>query len=130
MPDRRTPLMTPWLAVDGPALNADLVLRLARERDHLFLLHETTTAAERVASLEAKLRVFLAAVLRVGFGRGTITVRDAQLEPTLVIAAGLSVEEEAGLRANPASGAAWRRRLAGLEAHRVSESYYLDASDP
>ena len=130
MPDRRTPLMTPWVAVDGPALSADLVLRLARERDHLFLLHETATAAERVASLEAKLRVFLGAVLRVGFGRGTITVRDAQLEPTLVIAAGLSAEEEAGLRANPASGAAWRRRFERLEAHRVSESYYLDSRDP
>ncbi|MBA3890656.1 MAG: PAS domain S-box protein [Gemmatimonadaceae bacterium] len=123
--------MMPWLAApDGPAMTPDLVIRLARERDHLFLLHETTTAAERVRSLEGKLRVFLAAVLRVGFGRGTITVRDAQLEPTLVIAAGLTAEEEATLREQPASGAVWRHRFSHLEPHRIGDSYYLDSRDP
>lgn len=121
----------PWLAApDGPAMTPDLVIRLARERDHLFLLHETTTAAERVGSLEAKLRVFLTAVRRVGFGRGTITVRDAQLEPTLVISAGLTPEEEATLREHPASGAVWRHRFAQLEPHRIGDSYYLDSRDP
>lgn len=123
--------MMPWLAApDGPVMTPDLVIRLARERDHLFLLHETTAAAERVQSLEAKLRVFLAAVLRVGFGRGTVTVRDAQLEPTLVIAAGLTPAEEATLREQPAPGAVWRQRFAHLEPHRVGDSYYLDARDP
>lgn len=130
-PSTGTPLSRPWLAVpDGPAMSPDVVLRLARERDYLFLLHETTAAAERVASLEEKLRVFLAAVLRVGFGRGTITVRDAQLEPTLVIAAGLTPDEEAELRAHPASGAVWRRRFEHLEPFRVSDSYYIDSRDP
>ena len=136
MPDHRTPSSggaahTPWIvAPDGPAMSSDLVFRLARERDHLFLLHETTTAAERAPSLEAKLRVFLASVLRVGFRRGTITVRDAEMEPTLIIAAGLTDAEEADLRARPTPGAVWRRRLERLEPFRVSESFYLDARDP
>ena len=111
-------------------MSSDLVLRLARERDHLFLLHETSASAERVAALEGKLRIFLAAVLRVGFHRGTITVRDPKLEPTLLVTAGLTPDEESELRERPSPGAVWRRRLEQLEPYRVSESYYLDARDP
>ena len=111
-------------------MSQDLVLQLARERDHLFLLHETGAAAERCATLEEKLRTYLSAVLRVGFLRGTISVRDEQLEQTLLVAAGLTSGEETELRRRPSSGAVWRKRLDQLETHRVSYSYYLDARDP
>lgn len=135
MPDRRTPPMQQsasyWHSVpDGPTASSDLVLRLARERDHLFLLHETSAAAERVVPLDAKLRIFLSAVLRVGFHRGTISVRDAKLEQTLLVASGLTPDEEMELRERASPGAVWRRRLEQLEPYRVSESYYLDARDP
>lgn len=136
MTDRRTPTAAfpsagYWHTVpDGPSVPADVVLRLAQERDHLFLLHEASAAAERVQGLEQKLRIFLAAVLRVGFQRGTISVRDASFDQTLLVASGLTAGQEAELRERPSPGTAWQRRFEQLEPYRVSYSYYLDATDP
>ena len=103
---------------------------LLRERDHLLLLHEALADVARAATLEERLRVFVDAICRIGFGRVTITLRDAELNPTAIVSAGLTPAEERSLWKQPVSGVAWRRRLMAIERFRVSNSYYLDGRDP
>ena len=109
---------------------ADDVAQLVRERDQLFLLYEALLEVDRAPSLEARLRVFVNAIRRIGFGRVTITLRDAAMNAALLVSAGLTPEEEEDLRRQPTSGETWRRRLPQLERFRVSNSYYLDGRDP
>ncbi len=106
------------------------VRQLQLERDHLLLLHEALGEVERAPSLDARLRVFVEAIRRIGFGRVTITLRDDQFNATAVVTAGLTAEEDQLLRDLPVLGDVWRRRLAQLERFRVSNSYYLDGRDP
>ena len=111
-------------------LPLEAVHRLQQERDHLLLLHEALGDVERAPTMEARLRVFVEAIRRVGFGRVTITLRDADLNATSVVSVGLTEQEEALLRASPLPGKAWKRRLASIERFRVSHSFYLDGRDP
>ncbi|MEO7454823.1 MAG: GAF domain-containing protein, partial [Gemmatimonadaceae bacterium] len=108
----------------------DAVRVLQQERDHLLLLHEALRDVENAPSLEAKLEVFVQAIRDIGFGRVTITLRDAELNATKIVTAGLTPEEDTVLRAAPAPGHVWRRRLAAIERFRVSSSYYLVGTDP
>jgi PAS domain S-box-containing protein len=105
------------------------IRRLIDERDLLFVLHEALIEVERTSGLENRLRLFIEAIRKTGFGRVAITLRDAALEPTLLVTAGLTKDEERTLQAWSASGDVWRRRLAGLERFRISQSFYLDAHD-
>ena len=138
MPESRSRPVTPLapLAPDAEALarglspeRAEAIRELARERDHLVLLHEALVDVERAGTLEARLRIIVGAIRKTGFRRVAITLRDADLEPTMLVTAGLTPEEDAELRRRPAAGLVWQRRLASLERFRVSQSYYLDARD-
>jgi PAS domain S-box-containing protein len=111
------------------AEHAAALRELARERDHLVLLHEALVEVERAGSLEARLRIIVAAIRKTGFRRVAITLRDGELEPTMLVTAGLTAEEDAELRRHAAPGLVWQRRLGSLERFRVSQSYYLDARD-
>jgi PAS domain S-box-containing protein len=113
----------------GAAMQTDAVRDLARERDHLFLLHEALVDAERATSLEARLDVIVNAIHKIGFGRVVITLRDEQLNQTKLVTFGLTVDDVRELRDKPASGIVWKRRLASLEKFRISQSFYLDAQD-
>ena len=104
--------------------------QLQQERDHLLLLHEALGDVERAPSMEGRLRVFVEAIRRIGFGRVTITLRDADLNATMIVTAGLEAEDDARLRAAPLPGDVWTRRLASIERFRISHSYYLDGRDP
>jgi len=108
----------------------EAVHQLQQERDHLLLLHEALSDVERAPSMEARLRVFVEVIRRVGFGRVTITLRDAELNATTIVTAGLAPEDDARLRAAPVPGEVWKRRLASIERFRISNSYYLDGRDP
>src|SRR5689334_22694909 len=110
--------------------HADAVAQLLRERDNLFHLQEALAAVEGASGLEERLRVFVQAIARIGFRRVVITLRDAALDPTLVVTAGLTAEEERSLREDPVAGARWRRRFSEMERFRISQSYYLGARDP
>ncbi len=121
---------THFLAASAGAVPVEAVRELQRERDHLLLLHDALVEAERAATIGARLEIFVDAIRKVGFGRVALTLRDANMEATAVVGAGLTDEELGELRANPASGATWRQRLAAIERFRVSDSYYLDGRDP
>ncbi|MEP6617892.1 MAG: PAS domain S-box protein [bacterium] len=107
----------------------DAVRQLEKERDHLLLLHEALTEVERAPTLDARLRVFVEAIRRIGFGRVTITLRDGELNATRIVTAGLSPEDERALREMPVSGEVWRKRLASIDRFKVSNSYYLEGRD-
>ena len=108
---------------------AETVRRYLDERDTLMLLHGSIAEVELAESLMDRLQVFVHAIQRTGFARVVLTVRDGSMEPTLVVSAGLSGEQEEELRLNSAPGEVWRRRLALLEPYRLSQSYYLDFTD-
>lgn len=124
------PIRGAFTANNAGAVPLEAVHRLQQERDHLLLLHEALDDVKRAPSLDARLRVFVEAIRRVGFGRATITLRDENLDATTIVTAGLSEEDDATLRANPESGEAWKRRLALIERFRISNSYYLEGRDP
>ena len=111
----------------------EAMVRLIRERDSLFLLHEALADVERAATLEARLRVFVDAIQKIGFGRVTMTLRDAEMRSSALVTAGLSADEDRDLRAGAAPGPVWKRRVETLaeKPHlRISNSFYLDARDP
>src|SRR5688500_18641737 len=83
---------------------AEASRRLMSERDHLVVLHEAVREVERATTLEARLRVIVEAIRRIGFGRVAITLRDATLAPTLIVTSGLTEDEDRQLREYPASG--------------------------
>ena len=127
------PLVAP-VGPDGTAASArgepaEAVRELSRDRDHLFLLHEALVEAEQQTTLEARLDVIVNAIRKIGFGRVAITLRNENLDQTKLVQVGLTPEEARELRDRPASGLIWKRRLASLERFRVSQSFYLDASD-
>src|SRR5215208_3859725 len=128
-PDRSYDIDTASLLQSLPAEQSEAVAQLVRERDHLFLLHEALIEVEFAPSLEPRLRIFVNAIRKIGFGRVTITMRDEQLNPTFVVSAGLTDEEERELRERPASGELWRRRLPLMERFRISQSWYLPGRD-
>jgi two-component system, NtrC family, sensor kinase len=104
--------------------------KVVEQRDHLFLLQEAIGEVEKARTLPESLRVLVDAIRRIGYGRVTITLRDERLDPTLTVTAGLTPGEEQELIAGATTGESWRRRLAGLERFRISQSYYLDSADP
>ena len=117
-------------AVPAGGLPPEAVRRLEQERDHLLVLHEALAEVERATSIDARLRIFVEAIRVVGFGRVIITLRDAELNATAIVAAGLSAAEERDLRDTPVPGDVWRRRLAAIDRFRISNSYYLEGRDP
>ncbi len=117
-------------AVPAGGLPSETLRRLEQERDHLLVLHEALAEVERATSIDARLRIFVEAIRVVGFGRVIITLRDAELNATAIVAAGLSAAEERDLRDTPVPGDVWRRRLAAIDRFRISNSYYLEGRDP
>jgi PAS domain S-box-containing protein len=111
----------------------EAMVRLIRERDNLFVLHEALAEVALAATLEQRLRIFVNAIQRIGFGRVSMTLRDGSMAATQLVTAGLSESETEDLRTAAAHGAVWRRRLDcldGLSHLRISNSFYLDVRDP
>ena len=113
-----------------PPEQLELIQQVLREREHLFLLHEALLEVERAGSLKERLQIFADAIRKIGFGRVVVSLRNADFEPILFVTAGLTPDEERGLRTVPTSGSTWRRRMPELERFRVSQSYYLEGRDP
>jgi two-component system NtrC family sensor kinase len=111
----------------------EAMVRLIRERDNLFLLHEALAEVERASTLPARLRIFVDAIQKIGFGRVTMTLRDGEMNAFELVTAGLSEAEDQDLRTVSAPGTVWKRRIDALSTMphlRIGNSYYLDARDP
>ena len=93
-------------------------------------LTESLDAIDRAESTAARLQVAAELLHGMGFDRVVISLRDASLNPTMVVQAGLpETSSLTGLALKPLPGAVWRRRLSHLERFRVGELHLLDGSD-
>jgi len=107
-------------------------LRMAsEERDKLVHLHRVAVDMQRAETLAAKLQVIADGIRALGWGRVTVSTRDADLNTIDLVCAGFTPEDEAELRANLLPGSEWRDRFGGeLERFRLGDCYYLPWSDP
>jgi PAS domain S-box-containing protein len=83
--------------------------------------------AERAATLDARLEIFVSAIGRIGFDRVVLTLRDGELNTLSVFGFGLRDEELRILRDDPTPGSVWCERLTSMEPFRISESYWSPA---
>ena len=94
-------------------------------------LSDTLDAIDRAGSVDARVQVTADALQAMGFDRVMISLRDASLNPVLVVSAGLpDITSPSGLALAPLPGAVWRRRLELLARFRVGDLHLLDGSDP
>jgi GAF domain-containing protein len=102
----------------------------AVERDRLVHLHRVVAEVQRVASLKAKLQVVADGVRALGWGRVSVSMRDAGFQVVELACAGFAAKDEAELRANLLPGSEWQKRLSGpFERFRIGQCYYLPWSD-
>ena len=92
-------------------------------------------AIDRAESPAARVQAAAEALRAYGFDRVVVSLRDASLNPTLVVSAGDTVrvhdvDNGASQALRPLPGAVWRRRLSGIERFREGELHFLDGSDP
>lgn len=87
-------------------------------------------AIDRAESSDARVRIVANALNAMGFDRVVITLRDASLNPTMVVTCGANEPNGvSGYALKPLPGAVWRRRLPQLKRFRAGELFLLDGSD-
>jgi GAF domain-containing protein len=103
----------------------------ADERDKLAHLHRVGANIERAETLGAKLQILADGIRAVGWGRVTVSLRDANLTTIELVCAGFAPEDEMALRTNLLPGSEWKRRFTQkFERFRIGRCYYLPWSDP
>ena len=103
----------------------------ADERDKLVHLHRVIVDVQRAEGLLAKLHIIADGIHDLGWGRVIVSLRDAELNATDIVCAGVTPEDEAALRANPTPGKEWQRRFGPeFDRFRLGRCYYLPYSDP
>jgi anti-anti-sigma regulatory factor len=105
---------------------------ILHERDKLDRLHQVAIAVQQAETLDAKLKLIAEGMREVGgYRRVVISLRDADLNATGIVCAGLTPEEETFVWEHTAPAEFWRRCLSsGFERFRIGEFYYLPWSDP
>jgi GAF domain-containing protein len=103
----------------------------ADERDKLAHLHRVGTDMQRADTLHAKLQILADGIRTVGWGRVTVSLRDADLNTIEVVCTGFTPEDEEALRANLLPGSEWKKRFTEqFERFQIGRCYYLPWSDP
>lgn len=93
-------------------------------------LTESLDAIDRAESTAARVQVAAGLLHGIAFDRVTISLRDASLNPIIVVHVGQpDTDAPGGPALKPLPGAVWRRRLVHLERFRVDDLYVLDGSD-
>ena len=102
-----------------------------QERDRLTQLYQVAGEIQRAPNIPTRLQVVADGIRAAGWGRVNITLRDENLEPTELIAAGYNSEELTRLRGVLLPGIVWRQRLADpdFRNYRVGQAYYLTSTD-
>ena len=109
----------------------DALRSASEERDKLVHLHRVIVDIHRAEALVDKLQVVADGICAFGWGRVTVSTRDADLNAIDLVCAGFSPEDETSLRANMLPGSEWKKRFSGeLERFRLGDCYYLPWSDP
>lgn len=103
----------------------------AAERDRLAHLHRIGIEVQRAETLLGRLQIIAEGIHQVGWGRVSVSLRDAELDAIELVCTGFTPEDEAALRANPLPGSEWRKRFSGqFERFRIGQCYYLPWADP
>jgi GAF domain-containing protein/anti-anti-sigma regulatory factor len=103
----------------------------ASQRDKLSLLHRVVVKVQQTQDLADKLQIIADAIHQVGWGRVSVSLRDADFKVTQLVCAGFAPEDEAALRANLLPADTWRKRFGQeFERFRIGMCYYLPWSDP
>jgi anti-anti-sigma regulatory factor len=105
---------------------------ILHERDKLDRLYQVAVAVQQADTLNAKMKLIAEGMREVGgYGRIVISLRDADLNATGLVCAGLTAQEESYVWEHSAPAEFWRRALGGeFERFRLGEFYYLPGSDP
>ncbi len=103
-----------------------------RERDLLERLYAVADDIQRAADVPGRLQVVAQGIRSAGWGQVHISLRDANMDPTTVIAEGYSETELERLQQNLVPGAALRRWLSDPEFYelRLGTAFYLRHDAP
>jgi len=94
-------------------------------------LMKSSTKIMNAKDMRKRLKVIANAILKFGWRRVVISLRDENLEGKELVTAGLTKEERKLLLERKAPGEVWRKRLGPeFERFKIGESYYLPWSDP
>lgn len=105
--------------------------KAAEERDKLAHLHRVVAQVQKADDIPEKLHIIAQGMHELGWGRVSVSLRDADLEVVDLACVGFAPEDEAALRADLLPGREWKERLSGsLERFRIEGCYYLPWSDP
>ena len=93
-------------------------------------LMKSSTKIMNAEDMHKRLKVVANAILKLGWRRVVISLRDENMEGIELVTAGLTKEERKLLLKRKASGHIWRERLSPkFERFKVGEFYYLPWSD-
>jgi PAS domain S-box-containing protein len=94
-------------------------------------LMKSSTEIMKSKDMRKRLKVIAKAILKFGWRRIVISLRDENLEGIELVTAGLTKEEKRLLLKRKAPGYVWRERLGpSFERFKISEFYYLPWGDP
>ena len=94
-------------------------------------LMKSSTRIMDAKDMRKRLKVIAEAMLKFGWRRVVISLRDENLEGIELVTAGLTKEEEELLMKRKAPGHVWRERLGPkFERFKIGEFYYLPWNDP
>jgi PAS domain S-box-containing protein len=94
-------------------------------------LMKSSTKIMNAKDMRKRLKVIAKAILKFGWRRVVISLRDENLEGIELVTAGLTKEERKILLQRKAPGHVWRERLGPkFERFKIGEFYYLPWSDP
>src|SRR5690606_7980499 len=89
----------------------DEATTIREERDRLALLHAVAGEIQRAPDMPNRLRIVAEGLQRAGWNKARITMRDENLDHTLLVHVGYDDDEIIRLNAAILPGAVWRNRL-------------------
>jgi signal transduction histidine kinase len=104
--------------------------RLKMMSERLTNLMRSSTKIMNAKKMHKRLNVIASAILKFGWRRAVISLRDENLEGIELVTAGLTKQESELLLKRKAPGHVWRERLGPkFERFKIGEFYYLPWSD-
>jgi PAS domain S-box-containing protein len=105
--------------------------RLEELSRRLAYLIKSSTEIMNVREMHQRLKVITEAIIRFGWRRVVISLRDENLNGTDLVATGLTKDEIKLLIERRVSGQVWKQRFGStFQRYRMSEFYYLPWMDP
>ncbi|HLA44458.1 MAG TPA: hypothetical protein VJZ27_13530, partial [Aggregatilineales bacterium] len=102
------------------------------ERDRLALLHTVAGEIQRAPDIPNRLRVVVEGIQQAGWNKVRVTMRDEDMDHTLLVHGGYDDDEVMRLNAAILPGAVWKARLndEGFQALKIGAAYYLRYDEP